>query len=430
MSFIDLPYGKSSLQLNIPENLVLDIISTIDHSARPNPLKAVEAALNVPCDGKMLTDFPRPNKVTIAINDKTRPVPHYELLHPLVDRLNKWGIPNSKIALIIASGTHPPMPSSEIPTILPDEFLHNGHPIIAHDCDDQNELIYLGNTPAETPVWVNKRFYEADLRIVIGNIEPHHFMGFSGGVKTASVGLCGRETIQHNHAFITHPNARLGCYDENPMRQDVEEIGKLIGVHYAINAILDKDKNLIHALAGDPLAVMAAGIPLSQEVCQVPVSRQYDIVIASCGGSPKDINLYQAQKAQTNASLITKDGGTIILVAKCPEGVGSEEYWQFMQDVHSTDDVILKFNRTKFEIGPHKAFLFARIAKRLQTFLLSDLRQEVVEKLLLTPVTDVNVGLTQALTGSPSNPAVAVMPFAVATVPRFTDPPSQNKSDV
>lgn len=417
MSSILLPYGKKHLRLHIPEGVEMDMISTVEHLPHPNPLQAVEDALNAPCDGKILTDFPRPEKVAIAINDKTRPVPHYELLHPLVECLNSWGIPNSQISFIIASGTHIPMQPEEFPDILQEEFLHSGHPIIAHDCDNRKELKYLGNTSAGTPVWVNKTFYEADLRIVIGNLEPHHFMGFSGGVKTASVGLCGRETIQHNHAFITHPDARLGCYDDNPMRQDVEEIGKLIGVHYAVNAILDKNKKIVHVLAGDPLSVMAAGIPLSRKVCQVPVTKQYDIVIASCGGAPKDINLYQAQKAQTNASLITKDGGTIILVAQCPEGVGSQGYWQFMQDVRSTDETIEKFNHSEFEIGPHKAFLFARIAVHLQTILISDIAYDVVEKLLLTPAVDVNTALQQTLANCSFNPAVAVLPHAVATVP-------------
>lgn len=421
MSSILLPYGKNHSQLNIPEGIALDVISTVDHLPHLNPLQAVETALDAPCDSKMLTDFPHPDKVAIAINDKTRPVPHYELLHPLVDRLNKWGIPNANIAFVIASGTHLPMPPNEFSTILPGQFLNNGHPIIAHNCDAKNEMVFLGDTPAGTPVWVNKNFYEADLRIVIGNLEPHHFMGFSGGAKTAAVGLCGRETIQHNHAFITHPDARLGCYQENPMRQDVEEIGKIIGVHYAVNAILDKDKKLIYALAGEPLAVMASGIPLSREICQVPVNRQYDIVIASCGGYPKDINLYQAQKAQTNASLITKDGGTIILLAQCPEGVGSDGYWQFMQDVHSTDEVISKFNRSKFEIGPHKAYLFARIAKRLQTILISDLNHQQVNQLMLTPALDINTALQQVMANGPLHPAIAVLPYAVATVPHITN---------
>jgi len=417
MTDILLPYGKKQLHLEVPEGALVDLISTLGHKPHPNPVKAVEDALNAPCGENNLIDFPRPQKVAIAINDKTRPVPHYELLHPLIKYLNSMGIPNAQITLIVASGTHIPMTPDEFPDILPDEFLRNGHPIIAHDCDNANELEYLGDTQTGTPVWVNKTFYEADLRIVIGNLEPHHFMGFSGGVKTASVGLCGRKTIQHNHAFITHPNARLGCYEENPMRQDVEEIGEMIGVHYAVNTILDKDKKLMHALAGEPLAVMAAGIPLSRAVCQVPVTKRYDIVIASCGGSPKDINLYQAQKAQTNASLITKDGGTIILVAQCPEGVGSQGYWEFMQDVHTTDEVIEKFKNTEFQIGPHKAYLFARIAKRVNTILISDIEQSIVHKLLLSPAADVNTALQHALAGSPTSPALAILPHAVATVP-------------
>ncbi len=421
MEDIILPYGEKQLRLTIPEGAVLNIISPNEQQPHPSPLKAVESALNAPCGGKKLTSLPRPRTVAIAINDKTRPVPHDELIRPLIILLNRMGVVNRRISFVIASGTHVPMLPDEFPDILPDDLLRNGHPIIAHDCDQREELIYLGDTPAGTPVWVNRHFYQADLRIVIGNLEPHHFMGFSGGAKTASIGLCGRETIQHNHAFITHPHATLGCYDENLMRQDVEEIGKLIGVHYAVNAILDKNKHIVHALAGEPLAVMATGIPLSRAVCQVPVAKKYDIVIASCGGAPKDINLYQAQKAQTNASLITKDGGTIILVAQCPEGIGSQGYWQFMQDVHSTDEAIEKFSRSKFEIGPHKAFLFARIAKRIRTILVSEMDQHIVHKLLLIPAPDVNTALEQALADHQNNPDIAVLPYAVATVPLATE---------
>lgn len=417
MKNIRLPYGKSSTTLKLPENASFDVISTKDNVTHPDPVKAVGDALSAPCDGKLLSSFPLPQTVAIAINDKTRPVPHYALLKPLITYLNSMGISNSQIIFIIASGTHRPMRSDEFPEILPEELLANGHTTLAHDCDNQDDLKFLGDTPAGTPVWVNKYFYAADLRIVIGNLEPHHFMGFSGGVKTASVGLCGQKTIQHNHAFITHPDARLGCYSENPMRQDVEEIGKLIGVHYAVNAILNKDKKLVHALAGAPLAVMAAGIPLSRSVCQVPVDKQYDIVIASCGGHPKDINLYQAQKAQTNASLITKDGGTIILVAQCPEGVGSQGYWEFMQGVKDNNGAIEKFTNTPFRIGPHKAFLFARIAKRLNTIVVSDMPDNTIKKLLLTPAKNLPKALHLAFLNSPPDPSIAVLPHAVATVP-------------
>ncbi|MCD4673933.1 MAG: nickel-dependent lactate racemase [Anaerolineaceae bacterium] len=416
MKNISLPYGKKELLLKLPEGPHYEFIAPIDHSASPDPLQTVGEALDHPCDGVRLFDFPAPRKVAIAINDKTRPVPHFELLYPLVRRLNNMGVSNAQIIFIIASGTHKPMPSTEYPEVLPKELSSN-HTVIAHDCDCKNELKYLGTTSFGTPVWANRVFMEADIRIVVGNIEPHHFMGFSGGVKSAAIGLSGRETICHNHAFITHPNARLGCYENNPMRQDVEEIGKMMGVHYAVNAILDKDKNLVHAVAGEPLAVMAAGIPLSRKICQVPVTDKFDVVIASCGGYPKDINLYQAQKAQTNASLITRDGGTIILVAQCVEGIGSQGFEEFMQDVHSIDEVIKKFKQSEFQIGPHKAFLFARIGRRVNTMLVSEISQSVVKNLLLTPSSNVNAALKLALANCPDHPRIAILPHAVATVP-------------
>ena len=174
-----------------------------------------------------------------------------------------------------------------------------------------------------TPVWVNRRFVEADLRIVVGNIEPHQFQGFSGGVKSAAIGLAGRETVNHNHAMMTDPLAQLGRYDDNPARQDVEEIGRLIGIHVVLNAILNEKKKIMHVVAGEPAAVMEIGIPLSRKVCQVAIAAPFNLVIASPGGHPKDINVYQTQKALAHANLITRDGGMVILAAACPEGSGS-----------------------------------------------------------------------------------------------------------
>ena len=135
-------------------------------------------------------------------------------------------------------------------------------------------------------------------------------MGFSGGVKGAAIGLAGRATINHNHAMMSDPRAALDRYDDNPARQDVEEIGRLIGVHFALNTILNREKQLIHVLAGEPVAVMQAGIPLVRDLVEIPVSAPFDLVIASPGGHPKDINLYQAQKALAHAARIAKPGGT------------------------------------------------------------------------------------------------------------------------
>ena len=157
-------------------------------------------------------------------------------------------------------------------------------------------------------------------------------MGFSGGVKSAAIGLAGKRTVNTNHAMMSDPKAQIGRYDDNPCRQDVEEIGQMIGVHFALNAVLNENRQIIHALAGDPVAVMQAGIPLVREVFQVAVAEPFDLMIVSPGGHPKDINIYQAQKALGHATLVTQPGGTVILAAACPEGTGSKGYEAFMAD--------------------------------------------------------------------------------------------------
>jgi nickel-dependent lactate racemase len=264
---------------------------------------------------------------------------------------------------------------------------------------------------------VHRQFLAADLRIVVGNIEPHQFQGFSGGVKSAAIGLAGRETINHNHALMTEPLARLGRYDDNPARQDMEEIGRAIGVHLALNTILNSQKKIVHVLAGEPRVVMEVGIPLSRSVCQVAIVAPFDLVIASPGGHPKDINLYQSQKALAHASLVTRDGGAVILAAACPEGAGSRGYEAWMAGVRSHDEVFAKFEREGFRVGPHKAFQIARDAARVRTTLVSKMAPELVRRLLLTPAKSIDEALGRALPGLPTNPRVGIMPRASSTIP-------------
>ena len=197
------------------------------------------------------------------------------------------------------------MQANEFSLVLPGA-LSQQYRVISHNCDDMGSMISLGKTTYGTPVFVNGDYYRSDIKLVVGNIEPHHFMGFSGGVKSAAIGLTARETININHSHLVKPEARTGNYYTNPCRLDVEEIGVKIGVSYALNAILNSKKEIVRAFWGDPVDVMTNGVELSTKICQVEVPHRYDAVVVSAGGYPKDINLYQAQKALTNAAEITK----------------------------------------------------------------------------------------------------------------------------
>jgi nickel-dependent lactate racemase len=418
MALTQIPFGKINLpfQLKFP----YDWYEPKDYPPASQPLSVVTQALQNPLSDPSL-EWPNSTKrAAISINDKTRPVPYAFILPPLLDWLNEHGIPDEHIELFVATGTHTPATIEEIQTILPAVVLsRNKIRIFSHDCDDRKNLIFLGTTQRGTPVWVNKRFYQADLRIVTGNIEPHHFMGYSGGVKSAAIGLAGRQTINHNHAMLNDPLAFLGEYEQNPMRQDVEEIGSLMGIHLALNVILNANRQILAALFGTPRAVMEKGISISDDLWKVAVSQPYDLVIASAGGHPKDINLYQAQKAITHAALFARPGGVIILAAACPEGIGSQKALDFIDPMTTPDEVIFKFRQMDFQIGPHKAYQIALQAKRNHLILVSEMPHELVRKFFIIPANSIKQAVEIAQSLLPAQFSTVILPHATALLPKF-----------
>ena len=413
---ITLPYGHSYLKARFPDEFGVDIIEAPQTPAAANPLDVVHAALDDPLGEVDWSDFVGAKSVAIAVNDKTRPVPHQYLLPPLLKRLVSLGIPDRAISFYVAVGTHPPMIPTEFPAILPEAIVQR-YRVVSHNAEDDENLIYLGETSRGTPVWVNRDYAQAERKIVVGNIEPHQFVGFSGGVKSAAIGLAGLETINHNHALMAHPDSKLGEYESNPARQDVEEIGRKIEIHMALNAVLNQGKQIVHALAGDPVAVIEKGIQYSRKICQVAVPQQYGVMISSPGGYPKDLNVYQAQKGLAHASLVTRPGGTIILVAACNQGSGSSHYEEWMADKASYEEVIQSFQREGFRIGPHKAYQIARDAAQFNLMTFSELDEKMAQKLLLNPIADFQSAINLALADLEPNERIGILLHASSTIP-------------
>ncbi len=419
MPSYQLPYGSEYQTLVIPEQYQVDIISAPEMPPALDPVALTETALDDPLDDYHLDRFAGAVSAAIAISDKTRPVPHEILLPPLLERLERIGIRRDAIELIVATGSHSPLPPEEFPKILPQEILSK-YKVSSHDCDDSSQLVRLGTTAHGTPVMINRRYAQAELRMVCGNIEPHHFMGFSGGVKSAAIGLAGRQTINANHAMLPDPHCSVGVYAENPMRMDVEEIGRIAGVHFALNTIQDSERRIIRVLAGHPLAVMQAGVALSRQFCQVQIGRPYDLVITSPGGYPKDISLYQAQKALTHGALIARDGAAVILVAECREGIGSDLLTAFMQPIQTPQDVFERFQKLGFEVGPHKAFQIARIAERVNLSIVSQMPETLARKFFFTPAENAQSAWDSQSGALPARARIAILPSATHTIPILT----------
>lgn len=419
MPEIVLPYGKESLSLSIADSLSPQIILPVIVPPTRKAEIIVQEAVDNPV-GSFSWDVISPEgTVAIAINDKTRPVPNNVLIPPILNKLSNLGFKPEQITFFIATGTHIPMNPEEFQLLLPTEIIEK-YKIVSHDCDNTSNLQYLGETSRKTRVWVNSAFYSSNIKILIGNIEPHHFMGYSGGAKTAGIGLTGRETINQNHAMLVDPNSTFGVYESNPTRLDLEEIGDFIKIDAALNVVMNSAKQIIHAVMGTPRDVMEKGIPLSRQICQTKVKTgQFDLVLASPGGYPKDINLYQSQKGLSHAASITRNGGCVILAAQCIEGIGSNSYEAFMEGVTSTSQVYAKLNREGFRVGPHKSLQFAREQDRIRIIIVSNISPARLDRLLLESSETIESAFQKALAALPPSPRIAVMPRATNTIPQI-----------
>lgn len=410
------PYGIGAKELRLETAAQVTEVLPSKVAGAPDPIAEVAAAISQPLGDRDLKTFAGARSAAVAINDKTRPVPHAAILPPLLRALEALGLSPESITLIIATGTHIPTRPEAFGEVVPPEVLAR-YPVISHDCDAP-DLVPLGTTSRGTPIRINRQFMEADLRVVVGNVEPHHFAGFSGGVKSGAIGLAARETITTNHSLLRDPQAALAIYEENPLRQDIEEIGRAADIHFTLNVVMNDHKEIVKAFAGDPWSVMAAALPHVRRIYEVEVPEPFDVMITCPGGYPKDINLYQSHKAVSCANRVTREGGTIILVAACEDGAGSQGYESYMaRGFKSHEAVMRQFVQEPFQIGPHKAFIFARDAVRLKDiFVVSEMAPERVRSLLLTPAT-LEEAVEAAISPLPPTARVGIMPYANATIP-------------
>jgi lactate racemase len=414
---MEMPFGRGKVALPLPSGWRIEVLRP--HAVPPaaDPVEEVSRSLENAIGGKGLDRYRGVKSAAIAVSDETRPVPNSLILPILLKKLEAIGLAKSSIQILIASGLHPPLPSSRFPNILPGEILRD-HPVSAHDAKSP-DLVFAGKTSRETPVYVNPLFRKADLRIAVGLIDPHQFVGYTGGVKCAAVGLAGAQTIEANHSLLFHPQAVVGEIQDNPVRQDLEEVGKRMGVDFAVNVVLDETNRLVKAFAGDPKEVGKIGSEFCRTVYEIPVSREYDVVVASPGGYPKDLNLYQAQKGLAHATPIVRQGGDIVLLAECPDGHGEEDFYQTMKRFSSPAEIVENFPKEPFKMGAHKAFLWARSLIKAEVHMCSLMGEDLRRLFMVTPAGTLEEIFARLKGKYVAPPAIAVMPKANSTYARI-----------
>jgi nickel-dependent lactate racemase len=257
---------------------------------------------------------------------------------------------------------------------------------------------------------------DADRVVCLGNIEYHYFAGYSGGAKAIMPGVSTRAAIQANHSAMVRYEARAGSLDDNPVRQDIDEVVRFVPIDFIVNVVLDENKNIIRAVAGHYLYAHREGCRFLDRLYKVAIPAKADIVITTPGGFPKDINLYQAQKALENAKHAVRDNGIIILLASCSEGYGEPVFERWINESDSPDSLIERI-KTNFELGGHKAAAIALVEKKAKVFIVSDLDRSICERLYMEPFNSLQEALDRAFSLMGPDARVLLMPHGGSTLP-------------
>jgi len=411
---LELGYGSGVQTVEVKDANVRDILT-------PNPVTfdltgeaEVRRALEAPIGSKKLSEIVHPGeKIAIVTSDITRPCPSYVMLPPLLDELYTAGIKPADITLVFALGSHRKHTEAEKRKLAGDRAFNE---ITCID-GDPSTAVHMGVTKQGTPVDVVEAVAKADRRICLGNIEYHYFAGYSGGAKAIMPGVSTRAAIQSNHRMMVEPLACAGNIATNPIRQDIEEAGDICGVDFILNVVLDEHKKIIKAVAGDVTQAHRAGCAFLDTLYEKKIQERADIVIVSQGGAPKDLNLYQTQKALDNAKHAVKKGGIIILVGACQEGLGERVFEDWILRAQNPGDLI-EWVRNDFKLGGHKAAAIAMVLENADIYLVSEMDPELVRKSFLTPFDSVQQAYNAAVQKLGADASVIVMPYGGSTLPR------------
>ena len=413
----ELLYGDTTLMLELDAGSCLGVYQPHEVATDGDEGQLITQALASPIGTSQLRDLARPGqKVVVVTSDLTRPCPSDRLLPPILDELAQAGVTDDDVTIVIALGLHRPMSEVEIEQAVGRD-VYRRYRVINHDVDD---VVSLGTTSQGTPVAFFRPVAEADLRVCLGNLEFHYFVGFSGGAKAILPGCASKECINANHSRMVDRRAVAGQLEDNPVRTDIEEGVAKVGVDFVLNAVVDGQHRVIAAFAGDVTDAHRAGCDWLADRGLVPIPDQADVVVVGTGGFPKDINMYQAQKALDNAALAVRDGGVIIWAAECREGFGNPVFEEWFTRGDSPEAVLQRI-QADFVLGGHKAAAIANVLQRVDVFLVSAMDPEVVRQCGLEPYADVQSAVSAALQRVGSGATTVVMPFGGSTLPVVTD---------
>ena len=406
-------YGKKEVTFKIDEKNVIGHLLPRKVSPPKDESSLIQDALKNPLETPLFPEIVSPkSKVVIITSDITRPTPSYKMLPPLIQQLREAGVKQKNISIVFALGLHRKHTPAEQKNLIGGK-IYEEYRCVDHQ---KENCLDMGKTKSGIPIQIFREVAEADIKICLGNIEPHYFAGYTGGVKSIMPGVSSPESVTSTHKLMFLPGSVAGKIEGNPTREAIEEVGEKVGVDFIFNVVLNPQKKVIAAVAGDKTLAHRKGCSFADECFKVPIRERADVAIVSAGGYPKDINVYQAQKALDNAKYAVKEGGTIILVAECGEGFGDPVFEKWMLEATSFRDPVEKLKK-EFVMGGHKAAAIGMLLEKVKVILVSSLPSDKVKKLFFTPAKSVDEAISIALQEYGKDARFFVIPSGGITLP-------------
>lgn len=411
---LEIGFGTQPQTVEVPDKNLIGVLTPNAVEITEKGVPVVAAALQNPIGTPKLSEIVKPGeKIVIIVSDITRPAPSYKILPSVLDGLWEAGACPSDVTVVFALGSHRGHTPEEMKKLVGEEVFSQVRCVDG----DPKDCVHMGVTKMGTPVDITRVVAEADRRICTGNIEYHYFAGYSGGAKAIMPGVSTRAAIQSNHSRMVLPEAAAGVLDGNPVRRDIEEAIEYCPIDFIVNVVLDERKEIIYAAAGHHIEAHREGCKFLDKLYLKEIERRADIVIVSQGGAPKDINLYQTQKALDNAKHAVKKGGVVILAGSCKEGLGEETFEEWMTGAESPESIIARIQKD-FRLGGHKAAAIALVLENADIYLVSEMKKDFVESIFMKHYDTVQRALDDAFAKLGGDASVLVMPYGGSTLPK------------
>jgi lactate racemase len=410
---IQLAFGSGISELNIPEKNISSTILPSELKIKEEGVSLIRKALQNPIKSRKLSEIVNPNsKIAIIVSDITRSTPTAKILPPLLEELSLGGAKSENITIVFALGLHRLQTEEECRQIVGNEIFEKIR-CIQHD---RSRCRYLGETSFGTPVEVFEEVADSDVIISTGTVEFHYYAGYGGGGKSILPGVSSEKSILSFHSFYSKlfEGDPLSGRADSPARKNIEEAAKIAGLNFILNVVINNKKEIVAAVAGDFIEAHRKGAEYVDSMYKIPVEPA-DAVVVSCGGFPKDINLYQATKSLENATSAVKRGGSIVLVAECAEGIGNKVYECWNRECSAPEDAVERFKNC-FEFGGHKAAIVGRTAKEFKLYLVSKLPETESKNAFFIPAKSIDEALEKVLSENP-DAKIHIMPDGGWTLP-------------